>query len=376
MSVKPMPAPGSDSRLPGDFFERLFEGAGLAIFACDPSGIALAWNSLGQEMLSERGLAREGVNLRELLPDAARLQFEECLKSLLRNHTPLEFRATLARADGIREYAVWLAPLDRAASERAGVSVWFHDITDRVQHRKTLRKSERLNSLGAMSGSVSHHYANILGSIAMSLGFAEKMNTVTAMRRALQRTGEAVATATELTRQLQAFAQADTRRSDQADLTEMILQFVDENETAYQQRGVRTNLEWEPIPIIPLPRDQFTIVLRNLATNAIEAMPGGGELTVAIQNVDAQYVRIAMRDTGEGIRPHDMERLFEPFFTTKGELGEGERKAAGMGLAVAHGLIREMNGVITAHNDPAGGARFEITLPISQPEMDRFPPAK
>lgn len=372
MSVKPQPAPSAEGRLSRDFFERLFEGAGLAIFACDQKGLALAWNSLGGELLRERGLERVGVDLRELLPDAGRMQYEESLKSLLRTRTPLEFRATLARERGVREYAVWLAPLD--PSEQAGVSVWFHDISDRVQLRKSFRKSERLNSLGAMSGSVSHHYANILGSIAMSLGFAEKMNTVTAMRRALQRTSEAVASATQLTRQLQAFAQADTRHSDQADLTEMVLQFVDENEMQYQQSGVRLSLEWEPIPIIPLPREHFSLILKNLAINAIEAMPQGGELTVSIHNVDAQFVRISLRDSGSGIRPQDMERLFEPFFTTKGELGEGERRAAGMGLAVAHGLIREMNGVITAQNDPRGGARFDLTLPISQPEMDQPSP--
>lgn len=369
MSAKPMPAPSAEGRLSPEFFERLFEGAGLAIFACDESGAALAWNSLGGEMLRERGLERVGVTLLDLLSDAGRMQFEESLRALIRTHMPLEFRATMARVRGIREYAVWLAPL-APDQQCAGVSVWFHDITDRVQLRKAMRKSERLNSLGMMSGSVSHHYANILGSIAMSLGFAEKMNTVTAMRRALQRTGEAVAAATQLTRQLQAFAQADTRRSDQSDLTEMVLQFVDEHETQYQQQGVRLTLEWEPIPIIPLPREHFSVVIRNLASNAMEAMPGGGEMTVSINNVDAQYVRLSMRDSGTGIRPQDMERLFEPFFTTKGELGEGERKAAGMGLAVAHGLVREMNGVITALNDPRGGARFDITLPISQPEME------
>ena len=59
-----------------------------------------------------------------------------------------------------------------------------------------------------------------------------------------------------------------------------------------------------------------------------------------------------------------MEHVFEPFFTTKGELGEGATHQAGMGLAVAHGLIAEMRGTISASNDPKGGARFEIILPV------------
>src|SRR5262245_15475399 len=199
--------PAAVARLESGFFERLFEGAGLAIFACDNMGRILAWNSIGQEMFRNRGACGDNADLRQLLPDSARAQFDESLRALLREREPLEFRTSIARGDGqIGEYAVWLAPLPDQHGGMRGVSVWFHDITARIQLRRDLRKNERLSSLGAMSGSVSHHYANLLGSIAMSLDFALNMNTMSAMRRSLQRTAEAVARATELTRQLQAFA--------------------------------------------------------------------------------------------------------------------------------------------------------------------------
>jgi PAS domain S-box-containing protein len=356
---------GAVRRLESGFFERLFEGAGLAIFACDTAGRILAWNSIGQDMFRGHGACAEQAELRELLPENARAQFDDSLRTLLREREPLEFRASVARGDGqVGEYAVWLAPLPDGHGGLRGVSVWFHDITARIQLRRDLRKSERLNSLGAMSGSVSHHYANMLGGIAMSLDFAMNMNTMSAMRRSLQRTAEAVARATELTRQLQAFAQADTHHVDQADLTEMVLYYVDENESRLANLGVSIVLRREPIPIIALPREHFGIVLGNLVTNAVEAMHTGGTLEISISSVDADYVRVSISDTGTGIRPEHMERLFEPFFTTKGELSDGNRRAAGMGLAVAHGLVREMNGMITAHNNSTGGARFEVTLPI------------
>ncbi|MBI5863684.1 MAG: hypothetical protein HZB38_04085 [Planctomycetes bacterium] len=291
--------------------------------------------------------------------------FEESLRALLHTREPLEFRTSLSASGGsASDYAVWLAPHDNDAGALAGISVWFHDITARAQLRRHSRKSERLHSLGTMSGSIAHHYSNLLGSIAMSLDFALNMNTMSAMRRSLHRTAEAVSRATQLTRQLLAFAQADTRRCDQADLTEMVLYYLDEHESRFSQAGIQLVLNQEPLPIFALPREHFNIVFGNLITNAIEAMPGGGVLTVNLQKVDYRHVRVTVSDTGKGIPNEHMERLFEPFFTTKGELSEGDRRAAGMGLAVAHGLVNEMNGTVAAFNNPAGGARFEVTLPI------------
>jgi signal transduction histidine kinase len=75
-------------------------------------------------------------------------------------------------------------------------------------------------------------------------------------------------------------------------------------------------------------------------------------------------VCLSIADSGPGIDPKYMERVFEPFFTTKGALGAGTGRNAGMGLAVAHGLVGEMHGTITASNIPGAGARFDIVLPI------------
>ena len=79
---------------------------------------------------------------------------------------------------------------------------------------------------------------------------------------------------------------------------------------------------------------------------------------------DLTSVSLSITDTGGGIKPELMERLFEPFFTTKGELGSGTGRNAGMGLAVAHGLVGEMDGTITAANVPGRGARFDIVIPV------------
>src|SRR5687768_11717834 len=87
-------------RLEPGFFERLFEGAGLAIFACDTDGHILAWNSIGQELFEGQGPCAAQADLRTLLPEAARVQFDDSLRALLKTRDPLEFRATVKRGDG------------------------------------------------------------------------------------------------------------------------------------------------------------------------------------------------------------------------------------------------------------------------------------
>jgi two-component system NtrC family sensor kinase len=94
-------------------------------------------------------------------------------------------------------------------------------------------------------------------------------------------------------------------------------------------------------------------------------MPKGGLLSAGLRRRDEDSVIFSVADSGPGISPDQMERLFEPFFTTKGALGAGETRQAGMGLAVAHGLIAEMHGTISVTNVSTGGARFDIVLPLN-----------
>lgn len=364
MSARSANMKGAPVRLDAGYFERLFSGAGLAVFACDLSGRILAWNALGEQLFSQEGDSPGDADLRAVLRERDRAVFDEHLRSLVESLEPLEFRTRIEHGTDQTEYAVWLAPVIDDDGVMRTASVWFHDITARVQLRRAMRKRERLTTLGAMSGSVAHHYNNLLCSIATSLEYALNMNTMTATRRALRRTADAVGRATQLTQQLLAFAQADHRLQDVADLTETVLYYFDENEALFRKHGVRLELSWDPLPTIEVIREQLLIVIRNLVANALDVTPRGGTIQVTLTRHDENFAVLAITDSGPGIRPDQMDRLFEPFFTTKGELGDGAEHRAGMGLAVAHGLISEMHGSILASNAPSGGARFEVRIPI------------
>lgn len=348
------------------FYERLFHGAGLSIFACDPAGRIIGWNRDSEKLWRKRvNVDITNANVRDIFPPSDREAWDHSLSQLRHTLEPVEFRVRFS-VDRARtlEFAVWLTPGINVEGRLESFAVWFHDITSHLQIRSNLRKRERLTALGVLSGSVAHHYNNLLCSIATSLEFALNMNTMSAMRRVLRRTSEAVRRASQLTQQLLAFAQADHRATDLADLTETVLQFFDEYQPHFTKHKIHLDINWEQVPFRAVPREHMIVVLRNITANAVDVMADGGKLTVSLQRRDESSVLISITDSGPGIPADVMERVFEPFFTTKAAPGEGNSLQAGMGLAVAHGLIAEMDGSITASNAPSGGARFEIVLPI------------
>ncbi len=359
--------------LGGDYLEAMFAGAQTGIVACDRSGRALAWNPAAREVAPGLDDSLSGVRFAELFPSHQQGLIDEQMATCIDTRTPQQFELHFGEP-GVSErvFAVWVTPV--AASEAdaplRGVSLWFREITRRVRLQQVVDRRQRLSVLGSLAGAVAHHYNNILCSIITSLEFAANMNTTAAMRRALQRTAGAVSRASEITQQLLVFAQADHRARTMADLTELVLYFVDEHETQLERRNIRLRLDWQRIPICPVPRDQFQLVLENLLQNALDAMPNGGSLTIALAPRDERHVSVTMTDSGPGIPPAVLEHLFEPFFTTKGVLGSGAARNAGMGLAVVHGFVAEFGGFVTAGNVSGAGARFEVVLPL---KSDKIP---
>lgn len=350
------------------YLRSLFDGAGIAVIACEPDGRALACNAAAAKLFATSPGTDQSYHVSALFPEAERQCVTELVETCLRTLEPCEYQTRLGGSETDPLYfAVWCTPVLEPDGTLLGVSLWLRDITKRKRLQRTLRKTERLTYLGNLAGAVAHHYNNRLFSIAASVEYAMNMNTTTAMRRALQRSAEAIGQAADMTRQLSAFAQADFRDQDLADLTETVLAFFDRNEERLARRGIRLSLDWQKIPIHPVPRERIRIILDNLVHNAIEAMPESGTLSITLARRDEHSACLSIADSGGGVSPQDMEHVFEPFYTSKGVLASGQTTHAGLGLAVVHGLVSEMHGTISASNVPGSGARFDIILPLSEP---------
>jgi PAS domain S-box-containing protein len=353
------------TRVDPTYLESLFSGARLAIVACEPDGRMLAWNRAAEALFPQLDQQWETRDAAELFPEEDRLVLQAHRDACVDSLEPQEFNWYYDRsATAPIVYAVWWTPVVEENGRLRGLSLWFRDITQRVRLKRTVETRQRLNVLGSLAGAVAHHYNNLLCSIATSLEYASNMTTTSAMRRAMQRTVDAVTRAAEVTRQLLVFARADHRERTYSDLTEAVLYYVDENEQKLADQGIELRLDWQNVAVCPIPREQFGIVLDNLVRNAVEAMPNGGKLVIQIAQHDARHLAVNVTDSGPGIPPGAIEHLFEPFFTTKGVLGSGAARNAGMGLAVVHGFVSEMGGYVSAGNVGGNGARFEVILPI------------
>jgi signal transduction histidine kinase/ActR/RegA family two-component response regulator/HAMP domain-containing protein len=266
----------------------------------------------------------------------------------------------------------------RGVPERArGISAGYvlllvRDVSERKRLEAHVAQAERLDSIGKLAGAIAHDFNNLLTAI---IGNAE------AALRALEPEHRARADVTEirdigkraaaLVRQLLTFARREPARSRVIDLN----RYVEDNLGLLQRiAGRRVQLALELAPEVPNVRfdpTQLEQVLVNLVSNARDAMPEGGTVTLAVKRADsapgaaagtgapaAGYVLLAVSDTGFGIPDGVRERIFEPFFTTKGDRG-----GTGLGLAVVYGVVRQHGGYIEAKSLPGRGAVFEIYLP-------------
>ena len=140
-------------------------------------------------------------------------------------------------------------------------------------------------------------------------------------------------------------------------------------EKQFSKSGVQIQLQLDPnLPECVFDGNQLKQVWLNLLMNARQAMPGGGQITIGTQNLAPEpqrAVQVTIADTGTGIDPQVMPRIFDPFFTTK-QTGEG----TGLGLSVSFGIIQEHQGEIHVESSPGQGARFLITLPVTE-ALDR-----
>jgi signal transduction histidine kinase len=139
----------------------------------------------------------------------------------------------------------------------------------------------------------------------------------------------------------------------------VVLTFASLVEKSLDEKHIKLDLQLRPVPVVPVRVDWMHTVLGNLLDNAEDAMPKGGRVDIEVGS-DQKTVWLKFTDEGVGIDPDDWEHVFEPFYTTKGLTGSGQQNKAGLGLAVVHGLVKEMHGEIDVNSTPAGGATFRI----------------
>ncbi len=235
--------------------------------------------------------------------------------------------------------------------------------TARAQER--LAESQRLESLGRLTGGVAHDVNNLLSVVANNVFMLDRMHEGAGGAPQLAAIRRAVDTGRRLTQKLLAFSGRRAMRPERIDLARWL------PEVGMQMRSsvassVSVTLDIAPgTPDIDVDATELEVALLNLAVNANDAMPGGGTLAVTAAPAPpdddghaAPFVLITVRDTGEGIAPEMLDRVFEPFFTTK-----DSSKGSGLGLSQVYGFCTQSGGSVRIDSRPGEGTTVAMRLP-------------
>ncbi len=273
-----------------------------------------------------------------------------------------------------------LTALKDEKGEHIGFVTITRDITERKKLEDQLRHAQKMEAIGQLAGGIAHDFNNMLNAI---IGFGSlmqmDMKEDDPNRIHLKEILNAGERAAHLTRSLLAFSRKqiiDLKPQDLNEIIKGVEKFL--RRIIGEDIELKTALSDKDLKVL-IDRGQIEQVLMNLATNARDAMPDGGELIMEteITRMDDEYIKrhgygesgmyalLSVTDSGIGMDEKTRQRIFEPFFTTK-ELGRG----TGLGLAMVYGIVKQHDGYINVYSEPQKGTTFKIYLPLIRSEVE------
>ena len=347
----------------------------------DARGKLLEINATGLAMLeAESPVDVVGKSLSGAIVPEYRNAFQELTERTFRGESgSLEFELVGLKG-GRRWVETRTAPLKSIRGEIIAQLSVTRDITEHKKLEAQLRHAQKMEAIGTLTGGIAHDFNNILTAI---IGYGSilrlKMNQDDPLKKNADQIVLSAERASNLTQSLLTFSRKLV----------ITLKPVNVNEIIGRVGKLLRRLIGEDIEFSTrLTTDDTTVVadsgqleqvLVNLATNARDAMPDGGSLTIATELVDigrdfisahgygkqGAYTQITVTDSGCGFDEDTRARIFEPFFTTK-EVGKG----TGLGLSIVYGIIKQHNGFINCSSSPGRGATFTVYLPVARPSGD------
>jgi PAS domain S-box-containing protein len=361
------------------------------IWLKDPDGVYLSCNAMVEHLFGVKEADIVGKTDYDFVERDLADSFREHDREVMATGKPVSNDEWLTFADDGHHALMHTVktPMHDDNGNLVGVLGIARDITERKKLEAQLLQSRKMEAIGTLAGGVAHDFNNILTAI-IGFGSMAQMR-VTDDEKTKEFIEEMLTSANraaELTHSLLAFSRKQTIILKQVDLNEIVRKI--------NKMLVRVIGEDIKLKIMLINRElavmadtgQIEQILLNLATNARDAMPDGGELTIQTDmvNVDSSYAEahlfentgmyavLTVSDTGTGMDDKARENIFEPFFTTK-EIGTG------LGLAMVYGIVKQHGGNIDVYSEPGKGTAFRVYLPITnakaqdnKPETSRDTP--
>ncbi|HEX8128119.1 MAG TPA: ATP-binding protein [Pyrinomonadaceae bacterium] len=278
------------------------------------------------------------------------------------------------QAEDGRRYLVAVAPLDGAEGGRGSSVITWSDVTQISAMQEQLSRSRRLATVGQLAAGVAHEINNPLAAITTcaeatlrDIRSAPDLAAVAAERSWNFYLEEIVRQALRckaITRGLLDLSRQRRARREPCDINALVEHGVLLLSQREEAQGTPVTMELDP-HLGEVATDEVLVrqVLDNLLTNALDAVEGGGLISISTA-LDGERARIEVADTGAGIPAEMLVRIFDPFYTTK-EAGKG----SGLGLAISATLAEALGGALTVESKPGAGSRFRLWLPRRAPEI-------
>jgi len=248
----------------------------------------------------------------------------------------------------------------------------MQEVAERERAQSALVQAQKMEAVGQLTGGIAHDFNNLLTVISGNLELIEQASTEPRVLRLAASAGHATRSAAKLTHQLLAFSRTQQLNLEPVDLNALVEGMNDLLErTIGPQITKRRELAASPLWVVA-DANQLELAILNLAINARDAMPDGGELAIVTSTIEGpeeslppgRYGVVAVRDTGTGIPPHLIARVFDPFFTTK-SVGKG----TGLGLSQVFGIAEQSGGTARIVSTEGEGTTVSILLPATAPPV-------
>ena len=357
-------------------YRAAFEQAGVGMVEVDLQGRYLRVNPAFAELVGRPAHDILGRTIIELTHPDDREADSNAFRRMVDGHAPVRRQKRYMRPDGSVAICNLAAALVRDSSGRPLYAVTVaQDVTAQRRLEEELRQAQKMEAVGQLAGGIAHDFNNLLTAI---IGYADLLRASDGSPTIVKEDAAAIkataARGAELARNLLTLARRAPSRDEPVDLHQAINEVRDIAARTFDRRiAMRLHLEAQR-PMVTGDRSLLTNAFLNLALNARDAMPEGGDLTVTTSDrvldqdecdrlagviAPGPFIIVRFQDTGTGIPPSVQRRVFEPFFTNK-PAGKG----TGIGLSMVYGTVRSHAGAIELESAVGAGTSFTLYLPL------------
>lgn len=328
----------------------------LGLVVTDLHGVAVFLNQIAEEIFGVIAQTNIGKRIQEYWPPEMR----EVSLRLRQEDRILEEELSLTLRNG-RQMSASVSASHIMTEENIHIGfVYIIKDLKEVRHlQDALRRREKLAAIGSLAAGVAHEVRNPLSSIkGFAAYFAAKYPDDSDEKLAAKTMMTEVDRLNKVISDLLDFARTNDLQVKEADIAKLIKHSLNLISRDVEIRGIKTSLSIPiDLPPVKLDPDRFTQALLNLYLNAVQAMNQSGELSVRVEPDHYGYIKISVRDTGQGIPPDHIQDVFKPYFTTK-------PKGTGLGLAIVQKIVEAHHGVLTVSSEQGRGTEITINLPL------------